>query len=139
MQFPVSDLRRADGLTLDFADDARGKGLIIDNPNAPKPVRNLTPAEVDERVRAGTLTLVDVRPRDERSLATAPVAHLNLDDGIEDVEALAKDTPIAFLCHHGGRSAQAAEHFRQLGFSEVYNVVGGIDAWAAFDPAVPRY
>ena len=139
LQFPVSDLRRADGLTLDFADDARGKGLIIDNPNAPKPVRNLTPAEVDERVRAGTLTLVDVRPRDERSLATAPVAHLNLDDGIEGVEALAKDTPIAFLCHHGGRSAQAAEHFRQLGFSEVYNVVGGIDAWAAFDPAVPRY
>lgn len=139
LQFPVSDLRRADGLTLDFADDARGKGLIIDNPNAPKPVRNLTPAEVDARVRADTLTLVDVRPRDERGLATAPVAHLNLDDGVDAVETLAKDTPIAFLCHHGGRSAQAAEHFRQLGFSEVYNVVGGIDAWAAFDPAVPRY
>ena len=46
---------------------------------------------------------------------------------------------IAFLCHHGGRSAQAAEHFRQQGFSQVYNVVGGIEAWAASDPAVPRY
>ena len=139
LQFPVSDLRRADGLTLDFADDARGKGLIIDNPNAPKPVRNLIPAEAESRVRAGTLTLVDVRPRDERALATAPVTHLNLDGGIDAIEALAKDTPIAFLCHHGGRSAQAAEHFRQLGFGEIYNVVGGIDAWAAFDPAVPRY
>lgn len=139
LQFPVSDLRRADGLTLDFADDARGKGLIIDNPNAPKPVRKLTPAETESRVRADTLTLVDVRPRDERALATAPVAHLDLDNGIDAIEALPKDTPIAFLCHHGGRSAQAAEHFRQLGFSEVYNVVGGIDAWAAFDPAVPRY
>lgn len=139
LQFPVSDLRRADGLTLDFADDARGKGLIIDNPNAPKPVRNLSPAEAEARVRTGTLTLVDVRPRDERSLAIAPVAHRDLDDGVEAIEALPKDTPIAFLCHHGGRSAQAAEHFRQLGFGEVYNVVGGIDAWAAFDPAVPRY
>ena len=139
LQFPVSDLRRADGLTLDFADDARGKGLIIDNPNAPKPVRNLSPAEAEARVRTGTLTLVDVRPRDERSQAIAPVAHRDLDDGVEAIEALPKDTPIAFLCHHGGRSAQAAEHFRQLGFSEVYNVVGGIDAWAAFDPAVPRY
>lgn len=139
LQFPVSDLRRADGLTLDFADDARGKGLIIDNPNAPKPVRNLSPAEAEARVRTGTLTLVDVRPRDERSLAIAPVAHRDLDDGVEAIEALPKDTPIAFLCHHGGRSAQAAEHFRQLGFGEVYNVVGGIAAWAAFDPAVPRY
>ena len=139
LQFPVSDLRRADGLTLDFADDARGKGLVIDNPNAPRPVRNMTPAEAESRVRAGTLTLVDVRPRDERALAAAPVAYLDLDDGIEAIEALAKDTPIAFLCHHGGRSAQAAEHFRQLGFGEVYNVVGGIDAWAAFDTAVPRY
>lgn len=139
LQFPVSDLRRADGLTLDFADDARGKGLIIDNPNAPKPVRNLTPAEAEARVRAGSLTLVDVRPHDERGLATAPVAHLNLDEGTAAVEALAKDTPIAFLCHHGGRSAQAAEHFRQLGFGEVYNVVDGIEAWAAFDPSVPRY
>ncbi len=139
LQFPVSDLRRADGLTLDFADDARGKGLIIDNPNAPKPVRNLSPAEAEARVRTGTLTLVDVRPRDERSQAIAPVAHRDLDDGVEAIEALPKDTPIAFLCHHGGRSAQAAEHFRQLGFGEVYNVVGGIAAWAAFDPAVPRY
>lgn len=139
LQFPVSDLRRADGLTLDFADDARGKGLIIDNPNAPKPVRNLSPAEAEVRVRTGTLTLVDVRPRDERSQAIAPVAHRDLDDGVEAIEALPKDTPIAFLCHHGGRSAQAAEHFRQLGFGEVYNVVGGIAAWAAFDPAVPRY
>lgn len=139
VQFPVSDLRRADGLTLDFADDARGKGLIIDNPNAPKPVRNLTPADAESRVRAGSLTLVDVRPRDERALATAPVAHLQFDNGVEAIEGLPKDAPIAFLCHHGGRSGQAAEHFRQLGFSEVYNVVGGIDAWAAFDPAVPRY
>lgn len=139
LQFPVSDLRRADGLTLDFADDARGKGLIIDNPNAPRPVRNLTPAEADARVRAGMLTLVDVRPHDERALATTPVTHLNLDEGMSVIEALAKDTPIAFLCHHGGRSAQAAEHVRQLGFGEVYNVVGGIQAWAAFDPAVPRY
>ena len=139
LQFPVGDLRRADGLTLDFADDVRGKGLVIDNPNAPRPVRNLTPAEVEARVHAGTLTLVDVRPLDERGLASAPVAHLTLDDGGAAVEALAKGTPIAFLCHHGGRSAQAAEHFRQQGFGEVYNVVGGIDAWAAFDPSVPRY
>ena len=35
---------------------------------------------------------------------------------------------------------EAAEHFRELGYREVYNVEGGIDAWAeAVDPAIPRY
>ena len=139
LQFPVADLRRADGLTLDFADDARGKGLIIDNPNAPKQVRDIGPAEAAERVRAGTLTLVDVRPQAERAQAEAPVPYLHMDDGIAALEALDPATPIAFLCHAGGRSAQAAEHFRALGFTELYNVAGGIAAWADLDPAVPRY
>ncbi|MCA1714754.1 MAG: monothiol glutaredoxin, Grx4 family, partial [Gammaproteobacteria bacterium] len=49
------------------------------------------------------------------------------------------DTALAFLCHHGNRSRQAAEHFRQRGFSELYNIAGGIDAWADADPGVPRY
>jgi monothiol glutaredoxin len=82
---------------------------------------------------------VDVRPPQERALAEAPVAFRTLDDGVEALEALPKDTPLAFLCQAGGRSAQAAEHFRALGFSELYNVAGGIAAWADLDPAVPRY
>ena len=90
-------------------------------------------------MRAGALRLVDVRPADERSLAAAPVAFDTLDGGIEALQGLPKDTPLAFLCHHGGRSQQAAEHFRGLGFREVYNVVGGIDAWADFDAAIPKY
>jgi monothiol glutaredoxin len=32
---PIST-RRADGITIDWIDDVRGKGLLIDNPNAPK-------------------------------------------------------------------------------------------------------
>ena len=36
-------------------------------------------------------------------------------------------------------NAQAAKHFRQLGFREVYNVTGGIDAWADVDTSIPKY
>jgi monothiol glutaredoxin len=43
-------------------------------------------------------------------------------------------------CHHGGRSQAAAEHFRSRGFTNVHNLVGGIDAWSTdVDPSVPRY
>ncbi|HEX7112778.1 MAG TPA: rhodanese-like domain-containing protein, partial [Mizugakiibacter sp.] len=49
-------------------------------------------------------------------------------------------TPLAFLCHHGNSSRSIAERFAAHGFTEVYNVEGGIDAWSAqIDPSVPRY
>ena len=131
--------RRADGISIDWVDDERGRGLIVHNPHAPPAVRTITPAETDARVRAGTLRLVDVRPGEERALAAAPVAFDTFDNGLDALEALPRDTALAFLCHHAGRSQQAAEHFRGLGFREVYNVVGGIDAWADLNPAVAKY
>jgi len=140
VQCDVATARRADGLSIDWADDERGRGLVIDNPNAPPPAAELTPLEARARIEAGTLTLVDVRPAEERARAQVPQPFETFDgEGITRLGALAKDTPLAFLCHHGGRSAQAAEHFRRQGFREVYNIVGGIEAWADVDPAVPRY
>ena len=140
VQFDLAGARRAEGLTIDWADDARGRGLVVENPNAPAPVRALSPAEAQARLQAGTLRVVDVRPGEERALASINAEFATFDDGLAPFEALPKDTPLAFLCHHGGRSQQAAEHFRQLGFREVYNVTGGIEAWAdEVDSNVPKY
>lgn len=103
--------------------------------------RTLSVVDADARARAGTVTLIDVRPPQERAIAAVAVAHEALEDGgLERLLALPKDTPLAFLCHHGGRSAQAAMYFAQQGFVDVHNVVGGIDAWSLqVDPAIPRY
>jgi monothiol glutaredoxin len=139
VQFDLASARRAEGLSLGWVDDARGRGLVIENPNAPPKVRDLSPLEAASKLAADALTLVDVRPADERAIAAVAVPFKTLDDGVAALEALPKDTPLAFLCHHGGRSGQVAEHFRQLGFTEVYNVSGGIDAWADADAAIPRY
>ena len=140
VQFDLASAQRARGLAIDWADDERGRGLVIDNPNAPPKVRNLTPAQADEQARAGTLTIVDVRPADERALASLAIDHATFDDGTDAIEALPKDTPLAFLCHHGGRSAQAAEQFRALGFTKVHNITGGIDAWAQqLDSSIGTY
>jgi monothiol glutaredoxin len=140
VQVDLASARRADGLRIDWVDDARGRGLVIDNPNAPPKVRELSPVEAAGKIAAGALTLVDVRPPAERAFAQVKTRFETLDgDGHARLEALPKDTPLAFLCHHGGRSAQAAEHFRQQGFTEVYNIVGVIDAWADADPAIGKY
>jgi rhodanese-related sulfurtransferase len=56
------------------------------------------------------------------------------------VGELPRDRPLAGMCHHGGRSAQATSWLRSQGFDNAMNVAGGIDAWARFvDPGVPRY
>jgi rhodanese-related sulfurtransferase len=48
--------------------------------------------------------------------------------------------PVWVLCHHGMRSAQVGLFLEHHGFEQVFNVAGGIDAWAAdVDPSVPRY
>ncbi|WP_454832605.1 Grx4 family monothiol glutaredoxin [Pseudoxanthomonas wuyuanensis] len=141
IQFDLASARRADGITIDWVDDIRGKGLAIDNPNAPRPVQTLTPAEADAKARAGEVLLVDVRPADERAIATVALPFKTFDgNGRAELEALPKDTALAFLCRSGGRSQQAAEEFRALGFGDVYNIAGGTNAWAdEVDSGLAKY
>jgi monothiol glutaredoxin len=132
---------RAQGLEIDWVEDARGAGLAIRNPNAPPAVKSLTVQQLHDQIFAGTVDVIDVRPAQARALAPFPQPHDVLDDDTRArLEALPKDLPLAFLCHHGNSSRQAAEHFRALGFHDLYNVEGGIDAWSReIDPSVPRY
>lgn len=48
--------------------------------------------------------------------------------------------PLVCICHHGGRSMQAAHYLAQRGFDNIYNLAGGVDAWALqIEPSMPRY
>ena len=51
-----------------------------------------------------------------------------------------KDKPLVVYCHHGMRSAWAANWLRAMGYENVYNLTGGIDAWAErIEPGMARY
>ncbi|MFT4256497.1 MAG: Grx4 family monothiol glutaredoxin [Pseudoxanthomonas sp.] len=141
VQFDPASARRAEGVTIDWIDDLRGKGLAIDNPNAPKPVQQIAAPDAAAKIAAGELLLIDVRPADERTIAQVALPFKTFDgNGRAELEALPKDTALAFLCHHGGRSQAAAEAFAALGFSNASNIAGGIDAWAQqVDPGIARY
>lgn len=48
--------------------------------------------------------------------------------------------PVVVVCHHGIRSQRVAMFLQQAGFETVYNLNGGVDAWAReVDPAFPTY
>lgn len=56
------------------------------------------------------------------------------------LEELDRDAPIVCVCHHGGRSMQVAMFLERAGFAKLYNLQGGVNAWAGeIDPAMPRY
>ncbi len=135
-QFDVASARRAEGLKIDFVDDARGRGLVIGRDGG---VRGISPAEVVNRVNAGTLIVVDVRPADERAIASPKIDIRNIDDGVDGLLALPKNTPLAFLCRVGGRSANMAQLFVERGFTEIYNIEGGTEAWRGIDNTLPSY
>ena len=142
LQMDLASARRANGMRIDWVDDFSGRGLKITNPNAPGAIQDLSPQEAQERVRSGKVTLVDVRNPQERAQATVALPFQTLDDSDEraQLERLPKETPIAFLCHFGRRSTRVAEHFMSLGFTQVFNITGGIDAWSVqLDHSIPRY
>ena len=132
---------RANGVSIDFVEDAGGAGFKIDNPNRPPMVREVKPKELKALLDAGKIAaFYDVRTPKEREIAALPNTKLLDDATLAEIDKLPRDTAIAFHCHHGGRSRSAAEHVLKMGFKQVYNLAGGIEAWSKdVDPSVPRY
>jgi monothiol glutaredoxin len=151
--FDAGSARRAEGLTIDFVDIGTGQGFKITNPNAPEghgepepqqpsaQVKDMSVQELKAKLDAGDeFVLIDVRTPGEREIVCIDGSRPFDAKAMAELQGLPRDRPLIFHCKSGGRSSQAAEHFLRLGFSNVYNVVGGIDAWAnEIDPSLPRY
>ncbi len=132
--------QRANGVVIDFVPGEQG-GFKIDNPNAPARVRQIAPEDVQAKLEAGEkLDLIDVRTPEEAKIARIEAARLL--DAQYERELMDRDrnTMLVFHCHHGPRSQAMAERFTARGFRNVFNMTGGIDAWALHvDNTVPRY
>jgi rhodanese-related sulfurtransferase len=95
--------------------------------------------------RNTTYQLVDVREPQELALVKLP-NFINLplsehaDWSPEIYTRLDKDLPTFVLCHHGMRSAQMCQWLISQGFTQVSNIIGGIDAYSNLvDPGLPKY
>jgi monothiol glutaredoxin len=126
---------RADGITIDFVESPNGMAFKIDNPNEPPRVKPIAAKALKAMLDEGRVELFDVRPDAERARASIAQAKK-----LGDLSDLSKDAPIALHCHHGIRSRAAAEELLRQGFTNVYNLEGGIEAWTTqVDPSVPHY
>ncbi len=94
------------------------------------------------RLAAGDApVLLDVREQWEFDIAALPDAKLvPLGTLQQATPTLDRTADYVVYCHHGGRSAMAAQWLRAQGFTRVANLEGGIDAWSLeVDATVPRY
>jgi adenylyltransferase/sulfurtransferase len=110
----------------------------------PEGFGRLRPAEVEARRAAGWRPLwIDVRKPHEWEIVKLAAAdrfipHEDLvENGLPDVD---RHTPILLQCKSGARSAKAAAALAARGFTEVYNLEGGILGWiGAVEPDLPTY
>jgi monothiol glutaredoxin len=140
MLFDLASAQRAQGAVIDWVESMQGAGLTIQLPQAPEPVKQMNVTELKNSLDNNSVILIDVRGSEEQALASLDAAKPMNSETMQLMEALPKDTALAFICHVGNRSQVAAEHFRKQGFTNVNNVVGGIDAWSKeVDSSVPQY
>jgi rhodanese-related sulfurtransferase len=94
--------------------------------------------EANRRQAAGAL-LIDVRESSEWSQGHAPKAKLiplgSLGSRLSEIP---RELEVLLICRSGNRSATAQRQLLKLGYEQVYNVSGGMNAWAGAGLPVQR-
>jgi sulfur-carrier protein adenylyltransferase/sulfurtransferase len=102
----------------------------------------ISPTELAEALNKGeSIVVIDVREPYEWKIGRIPTARLiPLATLMAQAPELDRNASIVVYCHHGSRSDAAARALVGAGFTDVRNLVGGIDRWSReVDPNVRRY
>lgn len=108
----------------------------------PGPVPQLSVEELKKKMDGGDKPLLlDVREPHEYALADLPDAiKVPLQTLPRNLERVPKDRDLVVYCRSGGRSANAVQFLRQMGYEKAVNLSGGINAWAErIDSTMRKY
>lgn len=85
--------------------------------------------------------LLDVREPWEINICQIPgSSNIPMQEIPARLQELDDDVAIVCICHHGMRSAQVAMFLERQGHGNLFNLSGGVAAWAAtVDPQMPQY
>jgi len=128
MLMDLASAQRARGAKIDWVESVQGEGLKLDLPGAPPPVKQMSAGELQQRLNAAEhMVVVDTRSEGDRQRAPLDFAK-PLDSGLmAELTDADRKTPLVFVCNQGVSSQGVAEHYRKQGFTEVYNLEGGVE------------
>jgi adenylyltransferase/sulfurtransferase len=84
--------------------------------------------------------LIDVRDQHEYEFVNIGAELIPLSEIMDKRDAIKKDCDVVLHCRSGARSANAIMLLQDLGHKNLYNLKGGILAYAQeIDPSLPQY
>jgi rhodanese-related sulfurtransferase len=111
--------------------ETKNEGSDTSQQSAAASVVNLDPTQF--RTKSKDAIILDVRTPAEVTagrIAGAVVIDFYGEDFLADASELPKDRDILIYCAVGARSAEAGKLLTSQGFTKVYNLSGGINAWS---------
>lgn len=104
-------------------------------------MKEISVQELQEKMESGEdFQLVDVREDFEYETSNLGGLLIPLAGVLIEADKIAKDKPVVVMCRSGKRSAVAIAQLEALGFTNLYNLQGGILAWAQeIDPEMQVY
>jgi sulfur-carrier protein adenylyltransferase/sulfurtransferase len=126
---------------IDYDAFCAGEAHAMDTPQT---VAELTPTELKQRLdRGDELVLIDVREPFEWNISNLEphgARLIPLGEIIERRAELPADADVVVYCRSGSRSASVVRQLHAYGLQRLWNLKGGINAWARdVDPALPTY
>lgn len=84
--------------------------------------------------------LIDVREAYEVEIANIGGEHIPMGSVLNNLDKISKDQKVVVHCRSGARSAAIVQNLEKNGYTNVYNLKGGILAWAReIDQDMPTY
>ena len=95
---------------------------------------NLDVSQFAEKITDKNVIVLDVRTPEEFNeghIENAVNINFMSDDFDANVANLDKEKPVMVYCKAGGRSAKAAARLKELGFTTITDLEGGISNWTS--------
>src|SRR6201986_5604881 len=104
-------------------------------------MKEITVQELKDKKESGEdFQLIDVREDFEYEMSNLGGLSIPLGGILIEKEKIATDKPVVVMCRSGKRSAAAIMQLEQQGYTNLYNLQGGILAWAEeIDPSISVY
>ena len=84
--------------------------------------------------------LIDVREEHELEICEIGGLHIAMGEVMDNLDKISRDKQVIIHCRSGARSGAICQALEANGFSNVYNLKGGIIAWSTeIDPSITKY
>lgn len=105
-------------------------------------MKEITVQELKEKLDHGDdFQFIDVREPHETEIAAIGAELIPMGEILGQTDKISRDKMVVVHCRSGARSGTIVKALElQYGFTNVYNLKGGILAWAReIDPSIPQY